>query len=140
MRNVGRLFRHAGGMLLFGCLVAAGALGQEADSSIHVTASPHRNIFRLGAFHNDPQGGNDCHESASDVWRTDQAGNSLVAHEHAEHEQNGAVGLSAEHLRPPHPVGQASARRTLHKSNDHQREHERSGIGQHVSRVGQQRQ
>ena len=95
---------------------------------------------RSSEIHDDAQSCDDRDQPARDLGRIDESRNPFVRHEHAQHEQNGAIGLPAEHLCAPHSVCQPSTNRTLHEPNDDEREHERPGIGQHVPGVRQQRQ
>ena len=79
-------------------------------------------------------------KQAGDLRWIDQAPDRFVGHQHAEDEQHGAVGLSAQHLGAPHAVREAPSGRPLHEPDHEERQHERAGVGQHVPGVRQERQ
>ena len=69
-----------------------------------------------------------------------QARDRLVGHDDAEHEQDSAVGLPAQHLRPTPAVGQRLAARTLDVADDEDRQRQGAGVRQHVRGIREQRQ
>ena len=77
---------------------------------------------------------------AADVGRIDQAADRLVGDERREDQQRHAVGLGGEDLNAPEAEGHRALGRAGGQPQREQREADRGGVGEHVRRVGEQRE
>ena len=76
----------------------------------------------------------------STLGRFDQATHGLEQDQQREHEQRHAVGLGREDLDALEAVGHHALRRARGEPDRHQRERDRSRVGEHVPRVREQRE
>ncbi len=86
------------------------------------------------------QQADDQHQAALDVGRREQALHGLDGDHAGEHEQRRAVDLRGQDLGAPEAEREAPAGRARGQPRGDQRERQRAGVGEHVGRVGEQRQ
>ena len=80
------------------------------------------------------------HEGSANVGRIEQAADRLVGDECRQDQQGHAVGLGGEDLHALEAKGHGAPGRTGRQAQREQREADRGGVGEHVRRVGEQRQ
>ena len=112
------------------------------EASLEVERVPIRSGELPGCEHvdADPDESDDKDRPAARRGRRNEVANCAVDDQEREHQQRRAVGLRGEDLRAAQPERPVATYRLRRKPKHDKRHRERAGVGEHVRRVGEERE